>query len=275
MLVGCGDPPGGTATGAMSGAGLSGEGTDASTGDGVTGGIGGSATSGATTGASETSATESGSGSGASGTGASGTSGGADTSGGSTGEPPPDIAEECSSGELAAQQVDMYRCSCQVQDGLYPDMEACLAKQGEEQFANGCSCEVFADHPEDLEFMTCYSDAVKNLAKCLAKMDCSEKSGQDLCVDIYFGAIEDCPQPAKETLGQLAIQCGGEVPIMCGSGETIPAAWQCDGEADCADESDEYDCFFNCGDGQVVNKHDQCDGEYDCFNGADEKGCGP
>lgn len=277
-LVGCGDPPAGTATGAMSAGGVETDATDTGATAGVTEGVGGSATSGATTGGGgEPTASESGSG--ASGTGDSGTTGGgADTSGssgGSTGDEPASIGENCAAGEFAAGQVDTYRCACDVEEGLYPNMEACLDKQGQEQLVPGCSCEVYAQHPVEAGFIACYAEAVTSLAKCLDKMTCADDAGQDLCVTIYFGALEKCPDPTKATTAQIAIECGGAVPIECGSGETVPIDWACDGEPDCADMSDESDCFFSCGDGELVSKLDECDGEYDCMNGADEKGCPP
>lgn len=278
-LAGCGDALKGSATGAMSGDGVSGEGTDASSGDPVTGGFGGSATSGATTGGGggDPSASESGSGaSGSSSSGTAGTTGSADAStGGTTEMLPPGIDEVCADGESAAEQVDMYRCGCYVQEGLYPDMEACLDNQSQDQLAPGCSCTIYAQHPDEMAFVTCYSDAVRSLAKCLGKMNCAEKAGQDLCVSIYFDELTGCGAPAKQTVAQIEIECGGAVPIACGSGEVVPVHWLCDGEADCADESDELDCFFDCGDGQLVDKLDKCDGEFDCMNGADEKGCPP
>lgn len=271
-IVGCGDPPMGTATGAMSGGGAETEATETGATSGVTSGAGESATSGASTGgASEPSE----SGSGASGTGDSGTSSGADTSAGSSGEAPASVAEDCAAGELAAGEVDVYRCTCDVQDGLYPTIEVCLDMQGQEQLVTGCSCDVYAQHPVEAAFIACQTDAVTSLAKCLNKMNCAEKTGQELCVSIYFDALKQCPQPTKATTAQLEIECGGAVPMKCGSGEAVPLYWLCDGEADCADMSDESDCFFSCGDGQLVGKLDQCDGEYDCNNGADEKGCEP
>jgi low density lipoprotein-related protein 2 len=55
----------------------------------------------------------------------------------------------------------------------------------------------------------------------------------------------------------------------------VPASWQCDGEADCTNGSDEAGCpaDFACANGNSVPIRWQCDGDNDCGDGSDEAGC--
>ncbi|XP_072448783.1 low-density lipoprotein receptor-related protein 4 isoform X1 [Chiloscyllium punctatum] len=63
----------------------------------------------------------------------------------------------------------------------------------------------------------------------------------------------------------------------------IPAQWQCDGDNDCGDHSDEDGCMlptcspleFHCDNGKCIRRSWVCDGDNDCGDDSDEQDCPP
>ncbi|XP_052280124.1 tolloid-like protein 1 [Dreissena polymorpha] len=73
--------------------------------------------------------------------------------------------------------------------------------------------------------------------------------------------------------------------FLCANLHCVPDRYQCDGQDDCGDASDEKNCqyvttqkvcnfgVFQCGNGKCVSGMDICDGDNDCGDMSDEIGC--
>lgn len=167
------------------------------------------------------------------GTGSSPTTG--DTGGG--------IAENCEAASAFEGEVNLNACTCSVEQGEYPDVEYCLTAIGEDEKVvqqRACVCEVVAADPGAAAAVACNRDRWENFLACLTPLMCSDGSARQDCFDAWLNA--DCVELSKQTSGQISLQCLGSTPYMCGSGETIPDYWTCDGTNDCTDGSDENDC---------------------------------
>lgn len=62
--------------------------------------------------------------------------------------------------------------------------------------------------------------------------------------------------------------------FVCEDGAGIPDTWECDGEADCLDLSDEVACnTFECASGEVLVARARCNRSADCIDASDERDC--
>ena len=75
--------------------------------------------------------------------------------------------------------------------------------------------------------------------------------------------------------------------FICNTTRCIPKDWRCDGDQDCADNSDETNCEakgvavvnpcsskeFTCDNHDCIHASWKCDGDKDCIDGSDEKNC--
>jgi hypothetical protein len=132
----------------------------------------------------------------------------------------------------------------------------------------------------------CYADCLADgSCEALNAYYCNEPSElEDSCALLCALPLFVCATGDEEIAGEW--QCDGEpdcedasdeadcATFICVSGEDIPAAWECDAYPDCEDESDEAHCgSFSCGSGEDVALWHECDGEPDCEDASDETGC--
>lgn len=69
--------------------------------------------------------------------------------------------------------------------------------------------------------------------------------------------------------------------FTCNNSLCIPKLWNCDGENDCGDGSDEVGCrhttceanMFTCKNGKCIPPYWRCDFDRDCPDGSDEDDC--
>uniref|UniRef100_A0A665TYF9 Low-density lipoprotein receptor-related protein 4 n=1 Tax=Echeneis naucrates TaxID=173247 RepID=A0A665TYF9_ECHNA len=90
-----------------------------------------------------------------------------------------------------------------------------------------------------------------------------------------------CPTASAEcSCGKNHFTCAVSAFGEC---TCIPAQWQCDGDNDCGDHSDEDGCMlptcspldFHCDNGKCIRRSWVCDGDNDCEDDSDEQDCPP
>ena len=202
---------------------------------------------------------------------------------GTTGEPgDPAIYEQCKANNVDQVMLVEAQCKCEVEDGEYPDVASCVADSDTMPEAQDCICMVYAQNPETKESLDCVSTPQKAVVDCLMKAGCADEPAVEACYDAYFVAVSECPASSEAVNNQISLECLGESPFMCGSGEQIPESSKCDFSEDCMDGSDEKDCenAFMCMNGNVIPVDFKCDGFLDCCEGSpdcrdmsDEAGC--
>lgn len=88
----------------------------------------------------------------------------------------------------------------------------------------------------------------------------------------------DKPPFKNGTCPQVAHTCGPNFFACHNNQVCVPSKWQCDGNDDCGDMSDESNCtqpvcgpkMFRCNDGKCISPHWRCDMDKDCEDGSDE-----
>jgi hypothetical protein len=130
-------------------------------------------------------------------------------------------------------------------------------------------CDLISDGPVD-----CSEADTGPMGDCLAS--CFESTECITLQNALCGTAVAADGMAL-TLIECVDGCFREHGFRCADDSaSIDPGWQCDGEPDCDDGSDELDCeSIPCGDGVSYVPAVYCDGLLDCPNGADEPGdCG-
>lgn len=171
---------------------------------------------------------------------------GAGMSASSAGEPMT-ACEQFNAADL--EGLEKY-CSCAVESGSYPDVDACIAAQSEEQSENDCMCQIEAEDPAHAPYVACLAQANAGYNVCVAPLACKEYQElgplESECFSAFLDANQVCYKiSAAAVLAFEACDDWGP-PFICGSGEPVPNIYLCDGDNDCADMSDEAEelCQF-------------------------------
>ncbi len=170
------------------------------------------------------------------------------------------LAPGCASDELgevgqlyldflaSLDEVTLIDCACQVEAGEYASVEYCWAAYGgpsEPPPLADCTAEALDGHSGAKPYFECNTALAREYADCLAAASC-DVDIQFECTDEYYTKLDlECETLPYEYSVLITEACYGFTlpdPYTCGSGESIPDNWVCDGEADCADGSDEVDC---------------------------------
>uniref|UniRef100_A0A670J4S2 Low-density lipoprotein receptor-related protein 4 n=1 Tax=Podarcis muralis TaxID=64176 RepID=A0A670J4S2_PODMU len=99
-------------------------------------------------------------------------------------------------------------------------------------------------------------------------------------VNYFLPAGADSSSSAECACGRNHFTCAVSAFGEC---TCIPAQWQCDGDNDCGDHSDEDGCMlptcspldFHCDNGKCIRRSWVCDGDNDCEDDSDEQDCPP
>lgn len=189
----------------------------------------------------------------------------------------PSILEQCTDHFARRTAIAAANCQCQVDQGKYADVAACLAATGGAMPPVFCTCEIYGRSPETLPGLECAAPGQMAAIACLDGLSCAtDSSAVDSCINAYYTAISTCAAPPPAVASEVAIACDGVPALMCGSGESIPETWKCDQKSDCMDGSDEADCagMFACKDGNgSIDEALRCDDIPDCADKSDELDC--
>jgi hypothetical protein len=172
--------------------------------------------------------------------------------------------------DVLGQSTEFY-CECAVEAGYYDSVELCWQPAVPPPMAD-CIARVMDDFDEAAGYFECSIAAQEEYVACLEDIGC----GGDTYA-CYMLIVDPCPPIPYAAEQEVSKQCYGVTmpdPFNCADGTQIPETYQCDGESDCADDSDEQNCpTFTCDEGTEVPLHQQCNGFSECPDFSDELNC--